>query len=156
MEVWDFGAEDHAVPDAYEIEQARSLIGWELLELDPLNRTVRLPIEGMSIDLGGVAKGYAAREGARILQEHGISHALIDAGETLLQLARVLTGNRGKLVFGIPGAKAWKTQSAQRCLQSIVQWLLPETMKDFLFMTAEGTTTFCIRKQECLLRQYGA
>ncbi len=96
MEVWDFGAEDHAVPDACEIEQARSLIGWELLELDPLNRTVRLPIEAMSIDLGGVAKGYAAREGARILQEHGISHALIDAGGNI-----VTVGSR-------PDGKPWQ------------------------------------------------
>jgi thiamine biosynthesis lipoprotein len=84
MDVWNFGLPDPAVPDADEIEQARSLIGWELLELDPANRTVRLPIQGMSIDLGGVAKGYAAQEGARILREYGVSHALIDAGGNIV------------------------------------------------------------------------
>jgi thiamine biosynthesis lipoprotein len=84
MDVWGFGAKDPAIPDTGEIEQACSLVGWELLELDPVNRTVRLPIQGMSIDLGGIAKGYAAREGARILREHGISHALIDAGGNIV------------------------------------------------------------------------
>lgn len=86
MDVWNFGAEDPAIPDAEEIEKARSLIGWELVELDSANRTVRLPIEGMSIDLGGVAKGYAASEGARILLEYGISHALIDAGGNIVTI----------------------------------------------------------------------
>lgn len=84
MDVWDFGSEDVAVPDAEAIEEACSLVGWELVELDSVNKTVRLPVEGMSIDLGGVAKGYAAQEGARILREHGITHGLIDAGGNIV------------------------------------------------------------------------
>lgn len=96
MDVWNFGLPDPAVPDTEEIEQACSLIGWELLELDSENRTVRLPIQGMSIDLGGVAKGYAACEGARVLREHGVSHALIDAGGNI-----VTVGSR-------PDGKPWQ------------------------------------------------
>ena len=41
-------------------------------------------MQGMSIDLGGVAKGYAAQRGAQALIECGISHALIDAGGNIV------------------------------------------------------------------------
>lgn len=96
MDVWGFGTPDPVIPGAEEMEQARSLVGWELVELDSENMTVRLPIQGMSIDLGGVAKGYAAEEGARILREYGIPHALIDAGGNI-----VAVGSR-------PDGEPWK------------------------------------------------
>ena len=84
MDVWGFGTPDPAIPGPEEMEQARSLVGWELVELDSENITVRLPIQGMSIDLGGIAKGYAAEQGARVLKEYGIPHALIDAGGNIV------------------------------------------------------------------------
>ena len=34
----------------------------------------------MRLDLGGIAKGYAADQALRVLKEHGIERALIDAG----------------------------------------------------------------------------
>ena len=93
MDVWDFRAEAPSVPDTAGLEEALSLVGWELVELDTANKTVRLPIQGMSIDLGGVAKGYAAREGARILKEHGVSHALIDAGGNIVTVGTRVDGS---------------------------------------------------------------
>jgi thiamine biosynthesis lipoprotein len=50
---------------------------WRDIEMDAGRCAVRLPI-GMKIDLGGVAKGWAAQEAARMLSEHGT--ALVDAG----------------------------------------------------------------------------
>ena len=84
MDLWGFGTSNPTIPSAPEIEQACSLVGWELVELNSENMTVRLPVQGMSIDLGGIAKGYAAEEGARVLKEYGISHALIDAGGNIV------------------------------------------------------------------------
>ena len=86
MDVWGFGGENPTVPTVEEIEQARALVGWDLVELDSENRTVRLPMQGMSIDLGGIAKGYAALKGAQALSECGISHALIDAGGNIVTI----------------------------------------------------------------------
>ena len=84
MDLWGFGTSNPVIPGAEEIEQARSLVGWELVELDSENMTVRLPIQGMSIDLGGIAKGYAAEQGTQVLKEYGIPHALIDAGGNIV------------------------------------------------------------------------
>ncbi|MGE4001886.1 MAG: FAD:protein FMN transferase, partial [Planctomycetaceae bacterium] len=74
----------------------RRLVGYEQVQLDSLTQTVTLGQAGMRLDLGGIAKGYAADEALRVLQEHGIEHALIDAG--------------GDIVTGQPppGADGWR------------------------------------------------
>ena len=40
----------------------------------------------MSLDLGGVAKGYAMDEAVKALREAGIQHALINAGGSVYAL----------------------------------------------------------------------
>jgi thiamine biosynthesis lipoprotein len=50
---------------------------WRALRLDPARRAVMLP-PGMRLDLGGIAKGWAAEQAARRLARYG--PALVDAG----------------------------------------------------------------------------
>ncbi|MEW5865482.1 MAG: FAD:protein FMN transferase [Bacillota bacterium] len=80
VDAWGFGTDKPHVPDAPTLARALSLVNWRALELNPEGKTVRLPLPGMSIDLGGIAKGYAADRAATVLRDHGIQHALIDAG----------------------------------------------------------------------------
>src|SRR5262249_13693488 len=51
--------------------------GWEAIELDPAARSICLP-EGLRLDLGGNAKGWAADRAVRRLARFG--PALVDAG----------------------------------------------------------------------------
>jgi thiamine biosynthesis lipoprotein len=67
-------------PDAQAFERGRAAIGWRQLVLDPKARTLRFGHEGMRIDLGGFAKGYAVDNGAAILARRGIGHAIVTAG----------------------------------------------------------------------------
>lgn len=106
MDVWNFGATDPSVPEPEQINQARSLVGWELIELNSEDVTVRLPLHGMSIDLGGVAKGYAAQEGARVLREHGISHALIDVGGNIVTIGSRPDGEAWQIGIRDPRGKS--------------------------------------------------
>lgn len=53
------------------------LHAWQQIRLDPQQRTVRLP-EGAGLDLGGIAKGWAADRVVRWLEPYG--PALMDAG----------------------------------------------------------------------------
>jgi thiamine biosynthesis lipoprotein len=66
------------------------------LLLDADRRTVWLERAGMALDLGGIAKGFAADAALATLDEHGLSSALVDAG--------------GDLALGAPppGAEGWK------------------------------------------------
>jgi thiamine biosynthesis lipoprotein len=50
--------------------------GWQDIQLDELSHTIFLPV-GLKLDLGGIAKGWAAQQAMRRLQDYG--PALVDA-----------------------------------------------------------------------------
>ncbi len=70
-------------PDKEEIKEALRLIGYENIVLDEKKGTVYLKKKGMSIGLGGIAKGYAAGKAAKVLKEKGIENFIINAGGDL-------------------------------------------------------------------------
>ena len=67
-------------PSDAELARARETIGYRMLVLDAAARTVRFARDGMRIDLGGFAKGYAVDRGAGILRALGVAHAIVTAG----------------------------------------------------------------------------
>src|SRR5207249_4202405 len=67
-------------PDKDDLAKALSLGGYEKLLLDARNRTAELTRPGMLLDLGGIAKGYAADEATAVLRRHGFGRALVAAG----------------------------------------------------------------------------
>ncbi len=70
----------HIRPSEAQLAAAREAIGYRHLQLDRSTRTVRFAREGVRIDLGGFAKGYAVDNGAAILARHGVRHAVVAAG----------------------------------------------------------------------------
>jgi FAD:protein FMN transferase len=79
-------------PTAEELAQARDLVGYKGLALDPPTRSLRFAREGMRIDLGGFAKGHAVDRAALLLQRRGITHAMVSAGGD----SRVMGDKRGR------------------------------------------------------------
>ena len=67
-------------PTEAQLTTACEAIGYRHLRLDRSTRTVRFAREGVRIDLGGFAKGYAVDNGAAILARHGVRHAVVAAG----------------------------------------------------------------------------
>jgi thiamine biosynthesis lipoprotein len=57
--------------------EAMSRVGYRNLVLDPKNRTVFLKLAGMQLDLGGIAKGFAADEALAVLRARGVRRALV-------------------------------------------------------------------------------
>ncbi|NLJ77734.1 MAG: FAD:protein FMN transferase [Tissierellia bacterium] len=82
--------ERQSIPDQDEIEKNMELVDYNDLQLLDDNR-VYLKRQGMKLDLGGIAKGYAADEVKRILNEHGINSAIVDLGGNIYVL-----GNKAK------------------------------------------------------------
>jgi thiamine biosynthesis lipoprotein len=78
VKLWGIGTEDARVPGREEIEQALSLVNWRDVVINGENSTVFLKREGMMLDSGGIAKGYAADEALKIIREAGVRGALID------------------------------------------------------------------------------
>jgi thiamine biosynthesis lipoprotein len=69
-----------AMPPDGEIALARALVGFDRVLLDPLTRAVRFAAPGMSIDLGAIAKGYAADEAVRVARSEGALACRVNAG----------------------------------------------------------------------------
>jgi thiamine biosynthesis lipoprotein len=94
--LWRQARRQNTLPAAGRIAAARALVGHTNLELDDANRTVRLRQPGMRLDLGGIAKGFAADEALAVLTARGIARALVAAG--------------GDIVAADPppGAESWR------------------------------------------------
>jgi FAD:protein FMN transferase len=78
--LWRQARRHGELPDEARLAAARALVGRDKLELDDRRRTVTLTSPGMQLDLGGIAKGFAADEAAAVLARCGIARALIAAG----------------------------------------------------------------------------
>ncbi len=77
VRLWRRARKSFQLPDPDDLAKARALVGYEMVTLDPKARTVQLQKRGMQLDLGGIAKGYAADAALMVLKEHGITRALV-------------------------------------------------------------------------------
>jgi len=68
------------LPSKDDISQAKSKVGFEKLKLDDQNRTVQFAVEGMRLDLGGIAKGYAVDKAIEAMQNSGAIGGMVDIG----------------------------------------------------------------------------
>ncbi len=67
-------------PTQEQISEVKKKIGFEKLELDKEKRTVRFLVDGMRIDLGGIAKGYAIDKAIDAMQKGGTIGGMVDVG----------------------------------------------------------------------------
>ncbi len=67
-------------PNPVHIADGRNHVGWQRLQVSPSDRAVKCHDKEMVLDLGGIAKGYAAREALRALQSRGIESAVVSVG----------------------------------------------------------------------------
>ncbi len=72
VKLWRRARKLRKLPDAEKLAEARALVGWRNVRLDEKKRSVQLLKPGMQLDLGGIAKGYAADEALAVLKKHGI------------------------------------------------------------------------------------
>jgi thiamine biosynthesis lipoprotein len=86
VKLWGIGSESQRVPAAGEIAAALELVNYRDLIIDRNSGTAFLRRRGMELDLGGIAKGYAADEAARIAREGRVRRGIIDLGGNILAL----------------------------------------------------------------------
>lgn len=80
VDLWQIGTDEARLPKSSDIEAALKYVDYTKVVLNDEEMSVYLPEKGMSLDLGGIAKGYAADEVITLLDEAGISRAMIDLG----------------------------------------------------------------------------
>lgn len=69
VKLWDISGANN-LPGEEEIEALLPLVDYKQVVLDEEASSVYLPVQGMALDLGGIAKGWAADEAGRILSGH--------------------------------------------------------------------------------------
>jgi len=80
VQLWRSASEANSVPTDAELRQARSKVGYEKLILDANETGVRFAVDGMKLDLGGIAKGYAIDKAIESIQKCGALGAMVDIG----------------------------------------------------------------------------
>jgi thiamine biosynthesis lipoprotein len=79
VRLWRQARKEHQLPDRDALDAALSHCGYRKLHLNRPDHTVQLDQDGMQLDLGGIAKGYAADEALIALGKLGIESALVAA-----------------------------------------------------------------------------
>ncbi len=92
VRLWNYGSGDAGIPDAHQIEAARRLVGWSMVERTP--GRIFLPQPGMALDFGGFALVYVVDMVAQLAVNHGIPNVLVDFGPGLRALGQP-PGNSG-------------------------------------------------------------
>lgn len=97
VKLWNIGTDYATVPDSEELKQAIELVDYKKLHLDRDKFEAKLDAKGMKVDLGAIAKGYAADEVAAILKKHGVKHAIINLGGNVLAIGGNVNGEPFKI-----------------------------------------------------------
>ncbi len=96
VRLWRDSRRTHRLPDDSELSAARSRIGRHSISLTHGTRSVRIATPGTRLDLGGIAKGYAAQRAVEHLRAKGFPQSLVS-------LAGDISAGRPP-----PGATGWK------------------------------------------------
>jgi thiamine biosynthesis lipoprotein len=96
IDLWKTAADTNTVPEPNQLQKVLAEVGYDKIHLDPNNKTVRFGVEGMKLDLGGIAKGYAIDRATDALKQAGAEGGMVDVGGDIR-------------CFGIPakGKKNW-------------------------------------------------
>ena len=98
VNLWRHARRMQRLPRPDRLSEMRARAGYTNLVLDPKNRSALLRVREMRLDLGGIAKGFAADEAIKTLRNHGVVRALVAAA--------------GDIALGDPppGSPGWKVE----------------------------------------------
>lgn len=102
VKLWGIGTEHAKVPSQDEINTAKNLINYKDVVINEDDSTIYLEKPNMIIDLGAIAKGYAADEIVKILKDNDVNSAIINLGGNIFALGEKIDGNPWKVGIQTP------------------------------------------------------
>lgn len=133
-DLWGIGRKGEFVPSQAEIDKLLPLVNYKLVELDLAQNTIYLPKQGMMLDLGGIAKGYATDKAIDILKANGITSALVNAGGDVRVIGKKPDGSPWRI--GVQDPRNAEGISAKL---SLTDWDTMETSGDYQrFIVKDG------------------
>lgn len=100
VKAWGFTEEEHRVPTKEELAALLPLTDPDDIILD--SGKAYLQKEGMAVDLGGIAKGYASDKVADLLKGKGVSSAIFSLGGNVYGIGTKPDGEKWEVALANP------------------------------------------------------
>jgi thiamine biosynthesis lipoprotein len=101
MALWKTNGVFERLPSESEIRGRLPLVGYKGVELMAPDM-ISLATRGVSLDLGGIAKGYACDKVVAMLREAGIEHAILDFGGNIYVIGDKPDGSNWRVGVRLP------------------------------------------------------
>lgn len=102
MKAWGFPGKDFRVPEDQELATIKDRMGCDHILM---GEEITFDQEGIEIDLGGIAKGYASDRVMEIFRQHGIKHGIISLGGNVAALGKKPDGSDWHVAVEDPADK---------------------------------------------------
>lgn len=102
MEAWGFPTQNFQVPSQETLDQLLPLTDAGNIFCDKETRKISFGVEGMKIDLGGIAKGYTSSRIMDIYKDNGITSGLVNLGGNVQALGTKTDGTKWKIAVQSP------------------------------------------------------
>ena len=100
VKAWGFTEEEHHVPTQAELDALLPVTDPSDVILD--SGKAYLQKEGMAVDLGGIAKGYASDKVSELLKEKGVESAIVSLGGNVVGIGRKPDGEKWEVALANP------------------------------------------------------
>jgi len=78
--LWRDARNEGRLPSDQQLQEARNSGGFGHIQLDAVHRSVRFDTQGMTLDFGGIGKGYAADRALEYLNALGYGSVMVNLG----------------------------------------------------------------------------
>jgi thiamine biosynthesis lipoprotein len=102
MEAWGFPTQNFQIPSQEALDQLLPLTDAGNISYDKETRKISFGVEGMKIDLGGIAKGYTSSRIMDIYKDNGITSGLVNLGGNVQALGTKTDGTKWKIAVQSP------------------------------------------------------
>lgn len=99
MDFWGFYKKNpNEKVDLVTLQKVKSLVGLDKVIFNDKKKSIRFTLEGMGLDLGGIAKGYAADLAASKVSKYNIKTGMVNLGGNIRFLPIMPNGKKHYLV----------------------------------------------------------
>lgn len=96
--------EDGRLPEEAELQRAANAQSWDVVRIDEESNEVMIIDPDVSLDLGGIAKGYAVEQVKRELEEKGVDGAILNAGGNVVTIGEKSDGSAWRVGVQMPSS----------------------------------------------------
>ncbi len=102
-ELWRFDGSMQYLPTPEEIRRCVERVDYKQIELNTLERTIFLKMQGMILNFGGIGKGYAVDRAKELLVSKGVLAGMINASGDITTWGTKSTGEKWLIGIENPG-----------------------------------------------------